>query len=178
MNDTSPLRAIRIHAFALLLFTAPLATLMAAEPPAVPLAAPAIAPAEKPLPLYARIGGVYGLADLVDEFVDNLWDDAVLRANPELKAARKRLPKAAIKFHIASVLCHAAGGPCEFTAIGGAPEGTNLGIGPQEWSAITGDFKRAMREKKIKPPEQEELLGLLERSKPMIAPTANDFGLG
>ena len=48
--------------------------------------------------LYDRLGGVYAIASVVDDFVERLLVDNTLNANPAIKEARNRVPKAGLKF--------------------------------------------------------------------------------
>ena len=41
--------------------------------------------------LYQRLGGVYNIAPVVDEFLEVLYVDDVLNANPRIKEARDRV---------------------------------------------------------------------------------------
>ncbi len=63
-------------------------------------ATPAKAPAEKAAAgpsLYNRLGGVYAIATVVDDFIERLLVNDTLNANPAIKAARDRVPKAGLK---------------------------------------------------------------------------------
>ena len=67
---------------------------------------------EKPVKsLYERLGGVYNIAPVVDEFLEVLYVDDILNANPKIKEARDRVPKAYLKYHVTSMVCQATGGP-------------------------------------------------------------------
>ena len=47
--------------------------------------------------LYERLGGVYSIATVVDDFIERLLVNDTLNANPAIDAARKRVPKAGLK---------------------------------------------------------------------------------
>ena len=68
--------------------------------------------------LYQRLGGVYNIAPVVDEFLEVLYVDDVLNANPRIKEARDRVPKAYLKYHVTSMVCQASGGPEKYTGRG------------------------------------------------------------
>lgn len=136
-------------------------------------------PAEvKPAPLYARVGGVYGIAEIADAFIERVWDDEVLLKNPGFKAAHDRLTKAAVKFHLASTLCEAAGGPCSFNAKGGAPAADALKLAPDEWQAIRNHWFEVLEARGLAEPERNELVALLDKHLEKIRATADDFALG
>src|SRR5262245_43219731 len=52
-----------------------------------------------PKSLYDRLGGVYNIATVVDDFIERLLVNATLNANPAITEARARVPKAGLKFH-------------------------------------------------------------------------------
>ena len=138
-------------------------------------AAPAKA---KPAPLYTRVGGVYGIAEIADAFIERVWDDEVLLKNPGFKAAHGRLTKAAVKFHLASKLCEAAGGPCKFDAKGGAPAAEAIKLGPDEWQALRNHWAEVLEARGLAQPERDELVALLDNHLAKIGATADDFALG
>jgi hypothetical protein len=48
--------------------------------------------------LYERLGGAYNIATVVDDFIERLYVNDILNANPKIDEARKRVPKAGLKF--------------------------------------------------------------------------------
>src|SRR5262249_28212517 len=61
--------------------------------------------------LYDRLGGTYGIATVVDDFIERLYVNDILNANPAIKEARERVPKAGLKYRVTSLLCQVTGGP-------------------------------------------------------------------
>ena len=41
--------------------------------------------------LYERLGGVYAIAAVVDDFIDRVMDDPMLNANPPVAEAHERI---------------------------------------------------------------------------------------
>jgi hypothetical protein len=70
------------------------------------LALHAAQPATKSL--YERLGGVYSIATVVDDFIERLLVNDTLNANPAISEARGSRPKAGLKFprHRAHVRRH------------------------------------------------------------------------
>ena len=64
---------------------------------------------------YDRLGGVYNIATVVDDLIERLSVDEILNANPAIKEARDRVPKAGLKFHLTALVCQATGGPEKYT---------------------------------------------------------------
>jgi hemoglobin len=71
-------------------------------------------PAEK-LSLYERLGGVYSIATVVDDFIDRIMVDPRLNANPLVAEAHHRVPPAGFKYIVTETVCWATGGPQRYT---------------------------------------------------------------
>jgi hemoglobin len=69
---------------------------------------------EKPS-LYDRLGGVYSIATVVDDFIDRIMHDPRLNANPLVDEAHHRVPPAGFKYLATEMVCWAAGGPQKYT---------------------------------------------------------------
>jgi hemoglobin len=65
--------------------------------------------------LYDRLGGVYSIATVVDDFIDRIMIDARLNANPRVDEAHHKVPPAGFKYLVTEMLCWAAGGPQRYT---------------------------------------------------------------
>ena len=48
--------------------------------------------------LYERLGGVYAIAAVVDDFIDRIMDDPRLNANPKVNEAHHRVSRAGFKY--------------------------------------------------------------------------------
>jgi hemoglobin len=71
---------------------------------------------ERPRSLYDRLGGVYSIATVVDDFIEPLLVNGTLNANPAISEARSRVAKAGLKFQVTALVCEVTGGPCKYTA--------------------------------------------------------------
>src|SRR3954449_4151633 len=67
-------------------------------------------PAEPPASLYERLGGVYSIATVVDDFIDRVMTDPRLNANPAVDEAHHKVPPAGFKYLVTEMVCWAAGG--------------------------------------------------------------------
>lgn len=65
-------------------------------------------PAEQPC-LYDKLGGVYSIVTVVDEFIDRIMADPRLNANPLVDEAHHRVPPAGFKYLVTEMVCWAAG---------------------------------------------------------------------
>lgn len=115
--------------------------------------------------LYVRLGGVYNIAPVVDEFLEVLYNDDILNANPKIKEARDRVPKAYLKYHVTSMVCQAAGGPEKYTGRGMKESHQHLNITEKEWQAMGADFKKVLDKFKVPEQEQKELFAIVETTK-------------
>ena len=115
--------------------------------------------------LYDRLGGVYAIATVVDDFVERLLVDDVLNANPAINEARNRVPKAGLKYRITSMVCQATGGPQKYTGRSMKDSHKHLNITEREWEAMMADFKVTLDKFKVPEKEQNELIKILESTK-------------
>ena len=115
--------------------------------------------------LYDRLGGVSPISVVVDTFIDLLFVNDVLNANPAIKAARDRVPRAVLKYHVTALVCQETGGPCKYTGRGMKESHAHLNISEKEWQAMLADFRRAMNNYGVPAKEQQELLAIVESTK-------------
>jgi hemoglobin len=83
--------------------------------------------AEKPS-LYDRLGGVYSIATVVDDFIDRVMADPRLNANPLVDEAHHRVPPAGFKYLVTEMVCWATGGPQKYTGKSMAESHSHLKI--------------------------------------------------
>src|SRR5467141_3485909 len=65
--------------------------------------------------LYDRLGGVYSIATVVNDFIDRIMVDPRLNANPSVDEAHHRVPPAGFKYLVTEMVCWATGGPQKYT---------------------------------------------------------------
>lgn len=118
--------------------------------------------------LYDRLGGVYPISVVVDTFIDLLFANDVLNANPAIKEARDRVPAAGLKYHVTALVCQQTGGPCKYTGRGMKESHAHLNIGEKEWQAMLGDFRRVLNNYGVPAKEQEELMSIVASTKKEI----------
>jgi hemoglobin len=118
--------------------------------------------------LYERLGGSWKIAILVDDFIDRILTDPRFDANPRLKEASRHVSKAGLKYLVTELTCWAAGGPQTYTGRSMSDSHRHLMITDDEWESFMDDFRRSMDACKVRPPEQQELLAILTRSKSAI----------
>jgi hemoglobin len=115
--------------------------------------------------LYDRLGGVYSIATVVDDFIERLLVNATLNANPAINEARKRVPKAGLKFHVTALVCTATGGKCAYTGRPMKESHEKLNISQAEWDAMVTDFRATLDKFKVPQREQQELITIVDSTK-------------
>lgn len=116
-------------------------------------------------PLYERLGGVYAIATVVDDFIERLLVNDTLNANPAISEARVRVPKAGLKFHVTALVCEVTGGPCKYSGRSMKAAHDHLNINEVQWQAMVAEFRRTLDEFKVPPKEQEELIAIVGSTK-------------
>lgn len=126
--------------------------------------------------LYERLGGAYSIATVVDDFIERLLVNATLNANPAINEARKRVPKAGLKFHVTTLVCEVSGGPCKYTGRTMKESHQQLNITQVEWDAMVGDFKATLNKFKVPQREQQELITIVGSTKNDIVRSSSSGG--
>jgi len=125
-----------------------------------------VAPAKPSL--YDRLGGLYPISAVVDDFIDRVYVNTTLNANPNIAKARSDVRKAGLKVHVVNLVCMVTGGPCKYTGKGMKEAHANFHITPNEWQALLVDFRASLDKFKVPAPEQKELVDIVESTKPDI----------
>jgi hemoglobin len=112
--------------------------------------------------LYDRLGGVYSIATVVDDFIDRIMADPRLNANPAVNEAHHRVPPPGFKYLVTEMVCWATGGPQQYTGRSMADSHRHLNITPQEWEAFMDDFQQTLNKFKVPPAEQAELRAIVQ----------------
>ena len=120
---------------------------------------------DKPMPLYDRLGGVYSIATVVDDFIERLLVNDTLNANPAINQARSHVPKAGLKFHVTALVCAATGGPCRYTGRAMKESHQQLKITEGQWQAMLTDFQKTLDKFKVPFKEQQELISIVGSTK-------------
>src|SRR6266542_2795407 len=107
--------------------------------------------------LYERLGGVYSIAAVVDDFIERVMHNPVLNANAAVDEAHHRVSAAGFKYYVTEMVCWATGGPQKYTGRSMADSHRHLNITPQEWVAFMDDFQQTVDKFKVPAAEQSEL---------------------
>ena len=111
--------------------------------------------------LYDRLGGIYNIAVVVDDFIDRVMHDARLNANPAVNEAHHKVPPAGFKYLVTEKVGWASGGPQKHTGRSMADSHRHLNITPREWDAFMDDFQQTLNKFSVPPTEQAELTAIV-----------------
>ena len=112
--------------------------------------------------LYERLGGIYSIATVVDDFVDRVMADARLNANPAVDEAHHKVPPAGFKYLVTEMVGWASGGPQKYTGRSMRESHQHLNITPKEWVSFMDDFQLTLDKFNVPAPEQVELTAIVE----------------
>ena len=121
-------------------------------------------PTEKS-PLYDRLGGVYSIATVVDDFINRIMIDPRLNSNPMVDAAHHRVPPAGFKYLVTEMVCWATGGPQKYTGKSMAESHKDLKITSKEWDSFLDDFQQTLNKFKVPAEEQAELKAIVNSTR-------------
>jgi hemoglobin len=115
--------------------------------------------------LYERLGGVYSIATVVDDFIDRVMSDPRLNANPRVDEAHHRVSPAGFKYYVTEMVCGATGGPQKYTGRTMKDSHQALMITADEWQAFLDDFQQTMEKFGVPQTEQEELKAIVDSTR-------------
>jgi hemoglobin len=121
-------------------------------------------PAEMPS-LYSRLGGVYSIATVVNDFINRIMVDPRLNANPLVDEAHHRVPPAGFKYLVTEMICWATGGPQKYTGKSMADSHAQLKITSKEWEAFLDDFQQTLDKFAVPVDEQAELKAIVDSTR-------------
>ncbi len=115
--------------------------------------------------LYERLGGVYSIAAVVDDFIDRVMANPILNANPKVDEAHHRVSKAGFKYLVTEMVCWATGGPQQYTGKSMYDSHAHLSITSAEWDSFLQDFQATLDKFQVPPTEQRELFAIVESTR-------------
>ena len=127
---------------------------------------------EEKTSLYNRLGGVYSVATVVDDFIDRIMVDPRLNANPQVDEAHHRVPPAGFKYLVTEMVCWATGGPQRYTGKSMFDSHAHLKITSQEWEAFLDDFQQTLDKFSVPAEEQAELKAIVDSTRSDIVVAA------
>ncbi len=118
--------------------------------------------------LYDRLGGVYNIATVIDDFIDRIMVDERLNANPRVDEAHHRVSPPGFKYLVTEMLCDASGGPQTYSGRTMGDSHRHLMITEEEWEAFMDDLQQTLDKFAVPQPEQDEVKAIVESTKEAI----------
>jgi hemoglobin len=115
--------------------------------------------------LYDRLGGVYAIAAVIDDFIDRIMDNPRLNANPKVDEAHHRVSRAGFKYLVTEMVCWATGGPQQYTGRSMRDSHVHLDITEEEWQVFLADLQACLDHFAVPKVEQGELFALVDSTK-------------
>jgi hemoglobin len=122
--------------------------------------------------LYERLGGVYSIAVVVDDFIDRIMVDGRLNANAAVDEAHHRVSAQGFKYLVTEMVCFATGGPQQYSGRSMEESHLRLKITPDEWTAFLDDFQQTLDKFGVPAGEQQELHAIVASTRPAIVVAA------
>ena len=111
--------------------------------------------------LYERLGGVYSIATVIDDFINRIMIDPRLNANPKVDEAHHRVSPAGFKYLLTEMVCGATGGPQKYTGRSMKDSHQNLMITAAEWEAFLDDLQQTLDKFAVPQTEQAEIKAIV-----------------
>jgi hemoglobin len=118
--------------------------------------------------LYERLGGVYSIASVVDDFIDRIMVDPRLNSNPLVDEAHHRVSPAGFKYLVTEMSCWATGGPQQYSGRSMHESHAHLKITGEEWVAFMEDLDLTFDKFQVPAPERDEFIAIIASTKPDI----------
>src|SRR3989441_9572225 len=115
--------------------------------------------------LYDRLGGVYAIAAVIDDFINRIMDNPRLNANPKVDEAHHRVSRAGFKYLVTEMVCGATGGPQQYTGRSMRDSHVHLDITEDEWQVFMADLRACLDHFAVSQTEQGEIIALVESTK-------------
>ena len=115
--------------------------------------------------LYERLGGVYSIATVIDDFIDRIMVDPRLNAIPRVDEAHHRVSPAGFKYLVTEMLCWAAGGPQKYTGRSMKDSHKDLMITAAEWEAFLDELQQTLDKFTVPQAEQAEIKTIIDSTR-------------
>jgi hemoglobin len=115
--------------------------------------------------LYDRLGGIYNIATVVDDFIDRIMVDDRLNANPRVDEAHHRVLPPGFRYLVTEMLAEAAGGPQHYTGRSLEESHRELEITPDEWRAFMDDLNQTLDKFDVPQQERSEVVTIVETTR-------------
>jgi hemoglobin len=118
--------------------------------------------------LYERLGGIYSIATVIDDFIDRIMGDARLNANPRVDEAHHHVLPPGFKYLVTEMVGEAAGGPQRYTGRTMEDSHRDLRITGPEWEAFIDDLNQSLDKFGVPAQEKSEVLAIVQSTREAI----------
>ena len=115
--------------------------------------------------LYDRLGGIYSIATVVEDFIDRIMVDDRLNANPRVDEAHHRVLPPGFKYLVTEQLGEASGGPQRYTGRSMEDSHAQLLITGDEWEAFIDDLNQTLDKFDLPEQERSEVVAIVESTR-------------
>jgi hemoglobin len=115
--------------------------------------------------LYERLGGIYPISAVVDDFIDRIMKDPRLNANPRVDEAHHKVTVTGFKYLVTEQLGEASGGPQRYTGRGMREAHLQMRITSPEWAAFMDDLDQTLAKFQVPKREQQEIVAIIESTR-------------
>ena len=122
----------------------------------------------QPTSLYERLGGIYSIATVIDDFIDRIMANNRLNANPRVDEAHHRVLPPGFKYLVTEMVGEATGGPQRYTGRTMEDSHRDLRITATEWEAFIDDLNQSLDKFGVPPQERSELLAIVQSTRDAI----------
>ncbi len=115
--------------------------------------------------LYERLGGIYNIATVVEDFIDRIMVDGRLNANPRVDEAHHRVLPPGFKYLVTEQVGEATGGPQRYTGRSMKDSHRDLVITEDEWRAFIDDLGQTLDKFEVPQQERSELFAIIDSTR-------------
>jgi hemoglobin len=119
----------------------------------------------QPTSLYDRLGGIYNIATVVDDFIDRIMVDDRLNGNPRVDEAHHRVLPPGFKYLVTEQLAEASGGPQRYSGRSMEESHREMRITAEEWEAFVDDLNQSLDKFEVPQQERSEVLAIIESTR-------------
>ena len=118
--------------------------------------------AGQPKSLYARCGGIFGIAGFVDHCMDAWMADPVLNANDAVATWHGRAQRCGFKFLVTQLMGYLCGGPQVYTGTDMAASHKHLNISEEEWKSFIDGLHEVCGDLGLPQQEVDDVTAVIE----------------
>ncbi len=122
-------------------------------------------PTQEQASLYDRLGGIYNIASVIDDFIDRVMVDPKLNVNPAVDEAHHRVSAAGFKYLVTEMVGWATGGPQQYSGRSMLDSHAHLNISNDEFDALMVDLQQTFDKFEVPQAERDELVAIVESTR-------------